>query len=62
MFYTPTMRAVRIILNGVEWVAETRFSSMTTIRGFGDTPTHACKDVLRALEQFPARPDKILAE
>ena len=52
------MRAVTIIFNGIEWVAETRVIGMT-IRGFGDTQTHACKDLLRACRQFPsdARPD-----
>ena len=52
------MRAVTIIFNGIEWVAEARLIGMT-IRGFGDTQTHACKDLLRACRQFPsdARPN-----
>jgi hypothetical protein len=52
------MCAVTMIFNGIEWAAETRLSGMT-IRGFGDTQTHACKDLLRACKLFPgdARPD-----
>ena len=41
------MLAVTIIFNGVEWVTETRCFGIT-IRGFGHTQTHACKDLLRA--------------
>ena len=48
------MRAVTIIFNGIEWVAETRLIGMT-IRGFGDTQTHAYKDLLRACRQFQTR-------
>jgi hypothetical protein len=34
-------------------VAETRLSSIMTMRGFGDTATQARKDLLRRLEQLP---------
>jgi hypothetical protein len=46
--YTSPMRRVRIIFNGVEWVAEARLMGMT-IRGFGDNQTAACQDLLCAM-------------
>lgn len=45
--YTLTMLAVTIIYNGVEWVAAAHWSGIT-MRGFGHTQTHACKDLLLA--------------
>jgi hypothetical protein len=46
------MLAVTIIFNGIEWVAETQCFGIT-IRGFGHTETHACKDLLRACRLIP---------
>lgn len=47
------MRKVTIIFNGTEWVAITRVSIMTTVRGFGDTQAHACKELLVNCRHFP---------
>jgi hypothetical protein len=60
LVYNSAMRPVKIIFNGVEYVAETRVLGMI-VRGFGHTETHACRDMLRACRQFPgALPPELL--